>query len=64
MEVLESARHPISATGDLTTSRGTISRQGIDQHSSVRKCSPTGRSAISLTERTPKPDSDTLIKSH
>src|SRR5712675_2035417 len=48
MDQCSAARHPISATGDLTNRPGHDLHLGIDQRSRFSRCSPTGGSVISL----------------
>jgi len=58
------ARHPISATDDLTNRPGHDLTLGIDHHSRRQQCSPTGGSVISLPLNTKNPLKDTLIDTH
>ena len=50
--VLEPARHPISATGDLTNQPGHDLALGIDHHSRSEKCSPASGSVTSVARPT------------
>jgi hypothetical protein len=49
------ARHPISATGDLTNRPGHDLSVGINTHPTWAECSLTGGSVISLSPTGPKP---------
>src|SRR5712672_3639824 len=55
MDQCSAARHPISATGNLTNRPGHDLHLGIDQHPRFSLCSPAGGSVISLprSERNP-----------
>ena len=51
MDQCSAARHPISATGDLTNRPGHDLAVGIDTRSRLTKCSPAGGSVISVPPR-------------
>src|ERR1700694_2891704 len=55
MDQCSVARHPISATGDLTNRPGHDLHLGIDPHSRFSLCSPAGGSVISLPRSKPNP---------
>ena len=48
MDQCSVARHPISATGDLTNQPGHDLTLGIDNHSRFKQCSPAGGSVTSF----------------
>jgi hypothetical protein len=53
--VLQSARHPMSASDDLTNQPGHDLALGIDPRSRVKQCSPVGGSVISLLLKNQSP---------
>src|ERR1700687_6429251 len=55
MDQCSVARHPISATGDLTNRPGHDLQLEIDQRPRVSLCSPAGGSVISLPRSKPNP---------
>jgi len=48
MDQCSVARHPMSATGDLTNRPGHDLHLEVDQRSRFSQCSPAGGSVISL----------------